>query len=215
MDVLVLCDDFWHPAEVVELGLAPLSKQGFSFTLIKNAQDILTPAFLAPFPVILCCKSNHKNAHSREIPWFTDQAEVGVAEFTEYVRAGGGFLAVHSGNTARPGEAYAGLVGNHFLGHPPRCNVAVKITADQPVTRGVSDFTIRDEHYEIAVTDPAAEIFCLTTSASGGEQVGGYSRRLGQGRLCVLTPGHILSVWQQQQMQKLLVNALHYCAGKD
>jgi type 1 glutamine amidotransferase len=137
-----------------------------------------------------------------------------VAELADYVHAGGGFLAVHSGNTAREGEPYADFVGNYFVGHPPRCEVTASVVPGHPITAGVQDFLIRDEHYEIGLTCQDAEVFLKTRSATGGEQVGGYTRTLGKGRLCSLTPGHILDVWHNSSYQRLLGNALLYCTGQ-
>jgi len=215
MNVLVICDDFWHPAEVIELGIAPLEKMGFTFTVVKTALDILTPEFIAPYPVIMCCKGNSVNSYNHQREWFLDIAEVGPAEFEEYVRNGGGFLAVHSGNTGKSGQDYANFVGNYFGGHPPRCEVEVKITKEHPITKNVSDFSVRDEHYKIEVTDPEADVFCKTYSESGGEQIGGYVRTIGKGKVCVLTPGHILGVWHNPEFQKLLCNALHFASKKN
>lgn len=212
MNVLVLCDDLWHPAEVIELGLAALNAPELHFTVVKTAKDILTPEYIARFPVILCCKSDSVNA-ANQAPWFEEGVtEVGPAEFEAYIQNGGGFLAVHSGNVSKEGSAYSRLVGNYFVGHPPRCQVEVKMTAPHPIAEGVGDFSIRDEHYNIQVVDEDAEIFCETESATGGTQTGGYTKKIGDGTLCVLTPGHTLSVWENKAFQRLLLNAIHYCA---
>ncbi len=212
IDVLVLCDDHWHPAEVIELGIAPLSSK-YHLTIIKAAKDILTPERIAKYPIIINCKMNVINAANTN-PWFDENVtEVGPKELEEYVRNGGGFLSVHAGNTSKAEEPYTEFVGNYFIGHPPRCTVEVKMTADHSITNGVKDFEIRDEHYNIAVVAEDAEIFCKTCSATGGEQVGGYTRSIGKGRLCVLTPGHNLDVWYNENFQKLLTNAIEWCVG--
>ena len=39
--VLVICDDLWHPAEVIEKGLAARADGRFSFDIVKAAKDIL------------------------------------------------------------------------------------------------------------------------------------------------------------------------------
>lgn len=209
-NVLLLCDDHWHPAEIIEEGIKTL-KNLYNFTIVKTAKDILTPAMLQEYPVILCCKANSVNP-SNTNPWFEEGVtEVGPKEFESYVKNGGGFLSLHSGNTSKPGEAYTDFVGNYFIGHPPRCNVEVKVTAEHPVTAGINDFILRDEHYNIKVTAEDAENFLKTCSESGGEQIGGYSRTIGKGRLCVLTPGHTLSVWQNESFQQLLSNAIDWC----
>ncbi len=95
--------------------------------------------------------------------------------------------------------------------HPARCEVKVHVEREHPVTEGVSDFTIRDEHYQL---DHLAEdiLPLLTTrSETGGNQMGGYVRMVGKGRLCVLAPGHILSVWENPEFRKLIRNAIRWC----
>jgi Uncharacterized protein conserved in bacteria len=212
MNILVLCDDFWHPAEVLELGFQQI-KTEHTFTFVKDAKDILTPEYIEKFPLIICCKSNVINA-SNTNSWFDDEAtEVTPAEFKTYIENGGGFLSLHAGNTAKVGEAYADLVGNYFLSHPPRCSIQVEMSdKNHPITAGVPDFEIRDEHYNIALTCDDANVFCKTISETGGEQIGGYTKELGSGRICVLTPGHILSVFENEHFQKLLLQAIDWCA---
>jgi type 1 glutamine amidotransferase len=132
------------------------------------------------------------------------------------VAGGGGFLSVHSANTAQAGtdgQGYGRFVGNYFIGHPPRCEVRVKITGDHPIVRGLGDFTIRDEHYALDYfAEDGTELF-RTLSDTGGDQIGGYVRYRGKGRLCVITPGHILAVWEHPSFQRLILNALDWCAG--
>jgi trehalose utilization protein len=43
--------------------------------------------------------------------------------------------------------------------------------------------------------------------------VAGYTKNVGEGAICVLTPGHTLSVWEDKNFQKLFVNAIKYCAA--
>lgn len=213
MNILLICDDMWHPAEIIELGLQGVSSK-FQFTVVKTAKDILTPEFIARYPVIVCCKSNTVNA-ANGAPWFEEGVtEVTPAEFTEYVKNGGGFLSLHAGNTSKKQEAYTEFVGNYFTGHPPRNQVQINITnPGHPVAKNVAEFSVRDEHYSIALTCKDADVFCKTVSDTGGEQIGGYTRHMGKGRLCVLTPGHTLSTWQEKNFLQLLENALLWCAG--
>ena len=211
--VLVLCDDYWHPAEVIERGFRGLNQSDFSFEFVKDPKDILTPEMIKSYPVIANCKSNVVNS-ANQSPWFDPGiTEVGVAEFDAYVREGGGFLSLHSANTAKEKTGYGLFAGNIFLGHPPRCAVDVQITGAHPVVKGVEDFSIRDEHYQIDCFAENMALLFRTVSEKGGTQTGGYALERGKGRLCVMTPGHILSVWQHPSYQKLLLNALHWCAG--
>jgi type 1 glutamine amidotransferase len=216
MDVLVLCDDYWHPAEVIRRGLAALEGGDLRFDFVMDAKDILVPEMLRRYPVIMSCKGNYLNG-ANDSPWFDEGvAEVSVAELRDWVAGGGGFLSVHAANTARPetdGQGYGRFVGNYFIGHPPRCELRVKITGDHPIVRGVGDFTLRDEHYALEYfAEDGTELF-RTVSETGGDQTGGYVRTCGKGRICVMTPGHILAVWEHPSFRRLIRNALEWCAG--
>ena len=46
MKVLILCDDLWHPGEVLKRGLAPLEKDGFDLDFVGAPKDILTDGFI-------------------------------------------------------------------------------------------------------------------------------------------------------------------------
>lgn len=211
--VLVLCDDFWHPGEVIKMGMELL--EGFEFQFVMDAKDILTPEYIAQFPVIVNCKGNNINGANQN-DWFEPGVtEVGPAELRAYVEAGGGFLSVHAGNTYGPKRCpeYAEFVGNSFVTHPPRCGIHVHVEKAHPVTEGVADFEIRDEHYQLADVAGDADILLTSSSETGGNQTAGYVRSMGEGRLCVLTPGHIYEVWQNPMFQRLMKNALDWCAG--
>lgn len=212
LNILVLCDDYWHPGEVIKMGLSSLEGDEFHLDFVCDAKDILTPEYIARYPVIINCKGNQINGANQN-PWFNEGVtDVGPKEFTEYVENGGGFICLHSGNTAREGEPYSYFSGNYFITHPPRCDVDVRIVAKHPVTEGVNHFRIRDEHYEIKLIANDAQFLFMTTSETGGEQVGGYVRSIGSGRLCALTPGHILSVFLHPEYQKIISNAIRWVA---
>jgi type 1 glutamine amidotransferase len=89
----------------------------------------------------------------------------------------------------------------------------VRITGSHPIVRGLEDFTIRDEHYALECLPGGQEELFRTTSETGGDQIGGYVREIGKGRLCVLTPGHIFAVWEHPSYQRIVLNALQWCAG--
>ena len=211
MRVLLICDDLWHPADVIERGLASMPPEEMEFDLVKTAKDILSEAFVQRYDVIVVCSGNAINA-SNSAPWFEPGVtEFGPEEFAEYVRAGGGLVIVHSGLTVHE-PVYVDLVGSEFISHPPRCMTHVHITADNEVTYGVQDFSERDEHYELDVTCPDIEPFMETCSETGGTTVSGYIRRFGKGKVVVLAPGHTLAVWENPNYQKLFKNAIRFAA---
>lgn len=216
--ILVLCDDLWHPAEVIERGLALLETDRYTFDVVKTAKDILTPEYIEDYPMILCCKSNCINLGNKE-PWFEEGVtEVMPEDFERYVRAGHGFLAVHSSlvYSEKNRPEFSKMLGCAFVTHPPRCAVSVHVeNGAHPVAQGVTDFDTRDEHYMIDMNAPDADVFLTSTSEKGGRQVAGYTRLLGEGRLCALTPGHTLAVWQNPQFQRLVLNAIAWCLKEE
>ena len=223
--ILVLYGDIWHSKEVVRTGLSYLAEFYDQMTFVEDAKDMLTAADLAEYDLIICCKGNNLT-EGNSAHWF----EEGVNELTPkdletYVKRGGGYLAVHAGNSFfeipedehlnKPAKEYINFVGNYFITHPARCPVNYHILdTDHPVTAGVEDFCERDEHYQIGMTADDALILMESTSADGEKMPAAYVREIGAGRLCSLMPGHILSVWQNPQFQKLLNNAIKWCMQK-
>jgi type 1 glutamine amidotransferase len=206
MRALVLCGDYWHPPRNAGAGLAPLQAEGFALDWVEDARD-WSPERMAEYPVVVFAKSNNVSSADRT-PWVTGEVELA---FREYVREGGGLLAVHSGS-AEYGEApvLRALLGGVFASHPPQCPVTVQPSATHPVTAGVTAFTVFDEHYFMDLDDPGAVVILITTSEHGA-QPGGWVRSEGAGRVCLLTPGHNLEVWLHPCYQALLRNALRWC----
>ena len=116
----------------------------------------------------------------------------------------------------KPAMEYLDLIGCEFMGHPPRCPVTVNVVnPEHPIMRDVSDFTERDEHYQMKVTAEYVTPLFETSSESGGEgKPGGFLFPLGSGRVVVLTPGHTLAVWKHPEFRKIIRNTLDYCTGK-
>ena len=207
MNILVICDDRWHPARTPRAGLTNLEAHGFHFDWIENAAD-WSAQKMESFPLVLLTKSNNVSSLD-ETQWMTLQVE---DAFRNYVERGHGLLAVHSG-TAGYSDAsiLRSLLGGIFVQHPAQCQVTVEPLADHPLTRGVAPFTLQDEHYFMTCDDPELDVF-LTTRSENGVQPGGWTRQQGSGRVCVLTPGHNLEIWQHPSFERLLLNALNWCA---
>jgi uncharacterized protein len=207
MKVLVLCDDRYHPAGIVRSGLAPLAERGFHFDYIENAAD-WSAERMATYPVVLFTKSNAVSATDTR-PWMTDEAQ---QAFVDYVREGRGLLCVHSGTAGyRETPAFRALIGGVFVRHPAQCPVTVEPRVGHMLTLGSTPFTVTDEHYFVVFDDAEADLF-MTASSAHGTKPAGWTRTAGDGRVCVLTPGHNVEVWQHPSFQALLDNALRWCA---
>lgn len=218
MKILVLCDDLWHPGEVIERGIAPLRELGYDFDFVKAPKDILTVKMIRRYEVIINARGNCHSPGNASAPWFEPNVTAVMPDdFRAYVEEGYGFIALHAGNTySRSGlTAMAELIGNDFVGHPPQCSVTAKPVGNHMITDGVEEFVIRDEHYIIDVHAEDADVFLTTTSeTNAGTQIAGYTRTIGKGRLCCLTPGHNCAIFEDENFAKLLCNAIDWCAGK-
>lgn len=207
MRVLVICDDYWHPAKVVEKGLSPLSNEGFDFDFIKDARD-WSESKMNEYSLVIFCKSNNVSQADKS-NWVTDEVE---NAFKTYVEKGNGLLVIHSG-TASYKEKYVirGLIGGIFTHHPKQCPVTMNPVENHPLTKGCEVFTAEDEHYHMELDDKNVDLF-MTTTSEHGTQPGGWTRTQGNGRVCVLTPGHLVEVWLNPSFQTMLKNSMNWCA---
>jgi len=208
MKTLVLCDDYWHPARVPREGLNALEDKGFAFDWIEDARDWSAQRMYA-YPLVILTKSNNISS-SDQNGWMTDEIQ---AAFADYVRKGNGLLAIHSGTADfQEMPVLRSLLGGVFTHHPEQCAVTMELQTNHPLTTGIPSFTLKDEHYFMAMYDPQVDIFAKTRSEHG-EQPAGWRKTEGAGRVAVLTPGHNLEVWLHPSFQVVLLNTLRWCGG--
>lgn len=210
MKTLVLCGDYWHPPQIAREGLGLLEGDEFTFDWIEDAAD-WSPETLMQYPLVILTKSNNVSV-TDQAGWMTDPMQ---AAFLEYVRAGNGLLAIHSGTAEYEQKpVLRGLLGGVFTHHPEQCPVTVSPLLGHPLSAGSESFTLKDEHYFMALDDPEADVF-VTTHSEHGEQPGAWRRLEGNGRVAVLTPGHNLEVWRHTSFQALLRNCLRWCGKQE
>jgi len=203
---LVLCDDFWHPAQIPREGLGALNGTEFTFEWIENALD-WSAERMADYPVTILTKSNNISS-TDPTGWMTATVQ---SAFADYVHKGNGLLAIHSGTAGYEQVlVLRSLLGGVFNHHPEQCPVIVKPREGHPLCKGSDPFLLNDEHYFMTVDDPQAEVF-MTTLSEHGEQPGAWRRIEGTGRVVVLTPGHNVEVWLHPSFQALLLNSLRWC----
>ncbi len=206
MKTLVLCGDYWHPARIARTGLEALTGSEFTFDWIEDARD-WSAERMVTYPLAVLTRSNNVSS-TDQTEWMTEAVQ---EAFLAYVQNGNGLLAIHSGTADYEQKpVLRSLLGGVFTHHPEQCPVTVTPQADHPLTVGVDPFTLRDEHYFMAMDDPAVDMF-MTTTSEHGEQPAGWRRLEGSGRVAVLTPGHNQEVWLHPSYQALLLNCLRWC----
>jgi hypothetical protein len=137
----------------------------------------------------------------------------------QFVDAGGAALFLH--NTTHVGLTdpdFRHVLGAAYTGHPPIRTFKVKVTnSDHPITQGVKDFIVTDEqHYMIYDKDPKF-LFLQTVNEDGltyqnygATAPGGWSYDYGKGRVCYMSPGHMLSDLWNPEYIKLQQNAVRW-----
>jgi len=226
MRVLLLCDDYWHPGQIPIDGVAPLANKDLQFDTITNAKDF-TVDMLSNYSVVLLAKCDEVSREDKT-SWKTEAVQ---RAFISYVENGGGLLVVHSGTVSgSQTEALDMLIGCRFVFHPNACPVTVQPIKPHPVTEGVEMFCETDEHYRLKIIANDADVLIASYSPPQGVEEkykedpynntpayicpAGYVRAQGKGRVCVLTPGHLLPVWRNPQYQRTIANALKWCCGQ-
>lgn len=228
MKVLLFYGDCDHPTEVAKDGLEPLTTKGFAVDAMTDMSGF-DPVVLSDYDVVVVSKADHVS-QTDKTAWKTVAVQ---NAFVEFVERGGGLVVVHNGTVSGEGGAtdvLDRLAGCRFSTHPNNCPVTVGMVKPHPVTDGVGIFCEVDEHYHLDILTNDVDILAASYAGSQGEESkyesepyfnapafvapAVYVRTQGKGRVCVITPGHVLEVWLNAEFQKLLENALTWCAGK-
>lgn len=211
MKALVICDDFYHSHDIIREGLAFLEPEWEFHFMTNMTQADLGTADLSCYNAILLCKDDQISPEN-QASWLTDSI---MQKFSDFTENGGGFMAMHAGTVACKRSAeLKKLVGCEFMSHPDQCPVECSVIhgINEQITNGVNAFTEKDEHYVIDITATDINVF-LEGKSEHGIITAGYTRLQGNGRVVVLTPGHNLSVWQNEEYRKIIRNSLYWCTG--
>jgi type 1 glutamine amidotransferase len=198
--VAVLCDDLYHPADVVRRGVEAVGIDRASFEFITDTSDWSANDF-DRYDLILLSKANLRSAHD-VTPWLTDEIQ---EAFIDFVERGGGLVVVHSGTCGfRDLPRFREFIGGGFIRHPDQCSVTMDFAG---ISEMIAPSFVFDEHYIMEMFGNDVDVFMTSTSVHG-TQPAGWTRTQGAGRVCVLTPGHNLDVWHHPAFQRLLSDAI-------
>ena len=136
-----------------------------------------------------------------------------------FVESGGAALLLH--NVTHVGLTdpdFRHVLGAAYAGHPPIRTFKVKVkNPNHPITKGVRDFTVTDEQHYMEYDKDPKNIFLETVNEDGltyrnlgATAPGGFSFDYGKGRVCYLSPGHLLTVLWNPEFVKLQHNAVRW-----
>ncbi len=217
MKLLLIADDYWHSSEILLHGMEFLLDLGYEIDLVSDAKDYVTYDLIKKYDEIIIAKGNSLTAGNQH-PWFEDGVTLLPPEgYWKYVREGGSLFVLHAGASFRKEDCkeMTDLFGVSFIEHPKQCPVEVKIALpDHPIAKGLEDFTLKqDEHYFIERTETEGDVV-LTGTSHAGSQPACIAREVGDGRVCVLTPGHNILVFENEGFKKALVSCIEWTAFK-
>ncbi len=213
---LVLIGDQPHEPGHIEEGLRPI----FAATGVVPhfAVDVrsLSAGNLAKVRLLVILRDGLQRPrpgadHRGDSTWMTPEQQRAVVAFVEQ---GGGLLNLHNAlGLYPPGGPYLGLVGGRYTTHGPLERFRVEVVdADHPITRGVSAFVVADEQHLPAVDRVRVHLLLRSRSDGGRVAAAGWVREPGRGRVCHLAPGHTREALLHPTYQRLLRNAVRWCA---
>lgn len=139
------------------------------------------------------------------------------------IHDGTGFGGWHGGvaDAFRESTDYQFMVGGQWVAHPGNIiDYTVHITdQDDPITAGLSDFTMRSEQYYLHV-DPSNKVLAATTfDGTYHDWINGvvmpvvWTRRWGQGRVFYCSLGHVAADFEVFEAREIVRRGLIW-AGK-
>jgi type 1 glutamine amidotransferase len=152
------------------------------------------------------------------------------AAFERFVRAGGGFVGVHSASdTEYDWPWYGELVGAYFAGHPPVQPADVHVVdADHPATAGLPRVWSRSDEWYNFRAAPGENVRVLATldesTYTGGTmtETGGASghpviwcHEVDGGRSFYTALGHTLDSYTEPAFKSHLLGAIRWAMGED
>lgn len=210
MNILLICNDFYHPGEIIVEGLSFLRAEGHTLDVQSDA-SFFQPDILKQYEVVIFAKSDEVSASKRE-KWETPEVQRALQEYVEH---GGRLFAIHSGIVGHEEtEQLRTLIGCRFSHHPEQCPVTVRPVKKHTITENISDFVEVDEHYFIELLTDDLDILMHSISRYG-EVPACYTRTQGKGRICTFTPGHNPSVWQNPVVRQIMRNVLKWMMETD
>jgi type 1 glutamine amidotransferase len=87
-------------------------------------------------------------------------------------------------------------------------NIHVRDDA-HPVTRGMTDFALRDETYDDYYVEPGITPLLITDN-QGSSPVIGWAKTYGRARVVTIQPGHDAKTFGDPHYRKLLLQAIQW-----
>jgi len=162
--------------------------------------------------------SNWTNFPSQKREW----GESTEKAFLNFIRNGKGFVLFHAASACyNKWPEYQQLIGSTWgpkTGHGPYHKFNVTITdKDNPITKGLKDFSITDELWHRIATQPKIHVLCKAFSAkdkggTGNLEPAAHCSAYGKGRSFNLVLGHDTRTMQNKNWKLLMLRGTEWAA---
>jgi type 1 glutamine amidotransferase len=151
----------------------------------------------------------------------------------DYIRAGGGFMGIHSStDTLKKQKTYGDMIGGYFWGHPWGAKNTVMLKVEETghaLTKGVfdkSEFKFNDEIYEFRDPYDRKRVRVLmsldlansdkpgkTLKRKDGDYPVAWVRSHGKGRVFYCSLGHAISTFSNPTILKFWLRGIQFATG--
>ncbi|WEO77747.1 ThuA domain-containing protein [Cryobacterium sp. SO2] len=209
--------DGHHPVASTELFVPFLREHGYEVRIEESPAVYADAGVMAGIDLIVQCVTMSEITAEQ------------VAGLRDAVAAGTGLTGWHGGiaDSYRASSDYLQLVGGQFVTHPSKApefvvggeednylEYRVSVTAAghaHPVTAGLADFSLTTEQYWV-LHDDLCDVLATTTHPAQPWQPWHrpvtspvvWTRRWGEGRIVVTTPGHSLDVLEDASVRTII-----------
>lgn len=153
-------------------------------------------------------------------PWMTQEQGKAVRDFVD--SGGSAFFYHNASHISVYNGDFRDVQGSAFIGHPAVREFVVRIiNNNHPITWGVKDFLVVDEQHYVEYQKAPEDLLMKSISQNdeGYQEYGpisdaGWAYEYGNGRVCFLAPGHMISVLWNLEYAKLQQNAAAWLLRK-
>lgn len=189
-------------------------KNGFELIVSHEAEKVITPENLKNLDLIIFYTTG-------ELPLSDEQKKA----FLDFIKGGKGFIGIHSAtDTFYNWPEYGEMIGGYFDGHPWTQDVTVGVNAfdrQSPLTKHWPEsFKLQEEIYQFRNfnKEKVTVLIKLDTANTDMTRKGVkatefplvWTRNYGEGRVFYSAFGHRPDVWQSDNFQKMMVNAIKW-----
>ena len=207
----VIADRYHSPVYIRDGLAAALVRENIPVTFVVDT-TALTAAALREHQLLIILRDgmNWPDGYDKPyVRWMPDEQQKAIVDF---VNAGGAFLPLHNATAIYPPAGpYYDLLGGDFIRHPAPYQFTVRVEdRNHPVTAGVEDFQVYDEHHFIKYALDPKNVLLRNMAPNNSESPGGWWRESGKGRMVFLSLGHTPEAFAHPMFQRLLRNAINW-----